>query len=67
MYLKRLKDLREDSDLTQEELATKLNLTQRAYSHYENGNRDIPLEVLIKVADIFDVTVDYLLERTNEK
>ena len=67
MYLKRLKDLREDSDLTQEELATKLNLTQRAYSHYENGNRDIPLEVLIKVADIFGVTVDYLLERTNEK
>lgn len=67
MYLKRLKNLREDSDLTQEELATKLNLTQRAYSHYENGNRDIPLEVLIKVADIFGVTVDYLLERTNEK
>ena len=67
MYLKRLKDLREDSDLTQEELATKLDLTQRAYSHYENGNRDIPLEVLIKVADIFGVTVDYLLERTNEK
>lgn len=67
MYLKRLKNLREDNDLTQEELASKLNLTQRAYSHYENGNRDIPLEVLIKIADIFEVSVDYLLERTNKK
>lgn len=63
MKLKRLRDLREDHDLTQEQLAKKINITQRAYSHYENGEREIPLEILIRLADFYDVTLDYLVDR----
>lgn len=65
MVLKRLKDLREDNDLTQVELAAVLNITQRAYSRYETGERAIPLEVLSTLADYYNVSVDYLLNRTN--
>lgn len=65
MVLKRLKDLREDNDLTQVELATVLNITQRVYSRYETGERAIPLEVLSTLADYYNVSVDYLLNRTN--
>jgi len=67
VILRRLKDLREDSDLTQEKLAKHLNITQRAYAHYEKGDREIPLEILIKFADYFDVSLDYITERTNER
>lgn len=66
MY-QRLRNLREDADISQEKMGQILNTSQRAYSHYENGTRDIPLIVLIKFADYFDVSVDYLLERTNNK
>ena len=65
MQFKRIKDLREDNDLTQVELATVLNITQRAYSRYETGERAIPLEVLSTLADYYNVSVDYLLNRTN--
>lgn len=61
MYLKRIKDLREDHDLTQETLAQILNITQRSYSHYENGDRNIPIEILIKLADYYQTSVDYLI------
>ena len=63
----RIKDLREDADLTQTELSRHLNISQRAYSHYENGTRDIPTSILIAIADFHNVSVDYLLKRTNCK
>lgn len=63
----RLRNLREDSDLTQMELGKLLHISQRAYSHYEAGTRDIPIEVLIGLADIYKVNVDYLLHRTDVK
>lgn len=63
----RIRDLREDADISQTEMGNHLNVSQRAYSHYENGTRDIPLNILVKFADYFDVSVDYLLERTNNK
>ena len=66
MKLERLRGLREDSDMSQKELAEKLNISQRTLSHYETGKRDIPTEMLIKVADYFNVSVDYLLERTDK-
>lgn len=66
MY-RRIRDLREDKDLKQEDLAKLLNCTQACYSNYENGRRDIPTEVLKALADFYNVSIDYLLERTNDK
>lgn len=63
----RIRNLREDSDMSQAELGKKLNVSQRAYSHYEAGTREIPIEVLKKLADIYDVSIDYLVNRTNNK
>ncbi|MCH5272748.1 MAG: helix-turn-helix transcriptional regulator [Lachnospiraceae bacterium] len=63
----RIKDLREDADLTQTQISQELNISQRAYSHYENGTRDIPTAILIALADYYDISIDYLLERTNHK
>lgn len=63
----RLKDLREDADLTQTEISQFLHVSQQAYSHYENGTRDIPTSILIALADFHDVSVDYILGRTNIK
>ncbi len=53
--------------MTQTELSRHLNISQRAYSHYENGTRDIPTGILIAIADFYNVSIDYLLERTNAK
>lgn len=66
MY-ERIRNLREDHDLKQAELASFLNCTQVCYSHYENGKRDIPTSVLILLADYYNTSVDYLLGRTSEK
>lgn len=66
MY-RRIRDLREDNDLHQEDLAKLLNCTQACYSNYENGKRDIPTEVLNQLADFYNVSVDYLMGRTNTK
>lgn len=66
MY-ERIRNLREDRDLKQADLAMLLNCTQACYSNYENGKRDIPCETLNILADFYDVSVDYLLGRTNEK
>ena len=63
----RIRDLREDRDLKQEDLAKVLNCTQACYSNYENGRRDIPTEILGTLADFYGVSVDYLLGRTNSK
>lgn len=66
MQIQRLKDLREDNDLTQEQVAEKLFITRSAYSNYELGIRDIPLDILGRIADLFNTSVDYLLDRTDE-
>ena len=63
----RIRDLREDRDLKQEDLAKVLNCTQACYSNYENGRRNIPTEILGKLADFYGVSVDYLLGRTGTK
>lgn len=65
--IKKIKDLREDNDLTQEELSKKLHISQRAYSYYETGKRDIPIPVVCDLADYYGVSVDYLLNRTKDK
>ena len=66
MY-ERIRNLREDKDLKQEDVAKLLNCTQACYSNYENGKRDIPTEVLDVLASFYDVSTDYLLGRTNVK
>ncbi len=63
----RLRDLREDNDLTQKELSKILHITQVAYSYYEIGKRSIPIDILIKLADYYNVSIDYIYYRTNEK
>ena len=62
----RIKDLREDRDLTQKEVSQYLNISQVAYSYYEINKRSIPLEILSKLADFYNTSTDYLLYRTNE-
>lgn len=66
MY-KRLRDLREDHDLSQTEVAKILHMSQTGYSKYETGENDIPTHVLISLADFYHTSVDYLLDRTNQK
>ncbi len=66
MY-RRIRDLREDNDLLQKDMAQLLGCTQVSYSHYELGKRDIPTDILLKLADYYHTSVDYLLGRTNEK
>ena len=63
----RLKDLREDMDLTQSELAAYLHIKQNTYSQYENGQRQIPIELLIALAKYYKTSTDYLLELTDVK
>ena len=63
MY-QRIRDLREDRDLTQQQIADYLSCAQRTYSGYELGQRDIPTEVLIKLANFYNVSIDYLLGQT---
>lgn len=64
---KRIRDLREDNDLKQREMAEILNCSQRVYSNYERGDLDIPTEVLIKLARHYGTSVDYILGLTNNK
>ncbi len=65
MYLRRLRDLREDHDLKQKDIAKLLGIHQTVYSRYERGFQTIPLELLVFLADYYNVSTDYLLERTN--
>ncbi len=67
MLYRRIRDLREDRDLTQREMGEILNCSQRVYSNYERGDLDIPTEILIKLADFHNVSVDYILNRTDKK
>lgn len=65
MIYQRIRNLREDKDMTQTQMAAILNCSQRIYSNYERGDVDIPTEILIKIADFHCVSTDYLLNRTN--
>lgn len=62
----RIKNLREDNDLTQREISKFLNISQVAYSYYELNKRSIPLELLSQLADFYNTSVDYLLFRTDD-
>ena len=66
MYYQRLKDLREDKDLKQKEVGAYLGIDQRVYSNYETGKREIPVRFVIKLADFYKTSTDYILGRTNE-
>lgn len=63
----RIRELREDSDLTQKFIASYLSVAQNTYSNYENGNREIPIAQLIRLAEYYNVNLDYLLGRTDVK
>lgn len=65
MYYPRLKDLREDNDLVQKEVAAFLGIDQRVYSNYEIGKREIPTRFLTLLADFYGTSTDYILGRTN--
>lgn len=64
-YYKRTRDLREDNDMTQQQVSDYLKMKQPQYSRYEKGYRDIPSDVLIALADLYNTTTDYILERTD--
>lgn len=66
MY-RRIRDLREDADMSQTELAKKLGMSQTGYSKYETGENDIPTAILIKLSEIYNVSVDYMLGISNIK
>ncbi len=66
MY-ERIRQLREDSDMTQRQMADYLSIHQTTYSDYELGNLNIPVPLLCKIADLFNTSVDYLVNRTNVK
>lgn len=66
MVFKNLRSIREDRDIRQKELAKYLNVSQNTYSQYETGVISLTAEVLIKLADYYDVSIDYLLDRTND-
>ena len=67
MIFKNIRNLREDNDKTQKELAEYLNIKQTTYSKYEIGKINIPIEMLIKLADFYDVSLDYLTGRDSKK
>lgn len=64
-YIKRIRDLREDMDLTQQDLADILATSQTMYARYERGANELPVRHLIKLADFYNVSADYILGRTN--
>ena len=66
MY-QRIRDLREDNDLTQTQIAQMLGMSQTGYSKYETGENDLPTQILIRLADFYHTSVDYLLGRTDQK
>lgn len=66
MLYQRIRELREAHDLTQVQMGKILSCSQRVYSNYERGELDIPTEILIKLADFYEVSVDYLLNRTEQ-
>jgi len=67
MYYPRLKDLREDQEMKQKEVAAFLGIDQRVYSNYETGKREIPTCFIIKLADLYHTSTDYILGRTKSR
>ena len=67
MYFQRIRDLREDMDLNQTQIADLLQIKQTVYSRYERGFQTIPIEHLLTLADFYNVSTDYILGRTNIK
>lgn len=67
MKFQRIQDLRIDSDLSQKKIGEILHISQRSYSHYETGSRNIPIEMLIRLADYYDTTIYYLVGITDNK
>ena len=67
MHFPRLLDLRQDADMNQTEIAELLGIDQRTYSNYETGKRDIPVRLLIALADYYKTSTDYILGRTNRR
>ena len=67
MKFQRMQDLRTDADMSQKQLSEILHISQRSYSHYETGSRNIPVEMLIRLANYYDISVDYLVGRTDKK
>lgn len=67
MKFQRIQDLRTDADMSQKQLSEILHISQRSYSHYETGSRNIPVEMLIRLANYYDISVDYLVGRTDRK
>ena len=67
MKFQRIQDLRRDADMSQKQLSEILHISQRSYSHYETGSRNIPVEMLIRLANYYDISVDYLVGRTDKK
>lgn len=67
MLYQRIRELREDADLSQQKMGEILKCSQRVYSNYERGELDIPTEILIKLANFHSVSVDYILNRTDKK
>lgn len=67
MIYKRIRDLREDADLTQKQVGEAINVPQRTYAYYESGQRMVPPQVLCALADFYNVSVDYILGRTDRR
>lgn len=67
VHYKRLRNLREDHDMTQKELARLLDCSQRIYSNYERGDVNIPTDILIKLSRFYNTSIDYLLDQTDVK
>lgn len=65
MQYKNLRNMREDNDIKQKEIAKYLNVSQNTYSQYETGVISLTAEILIKLSDYYNVSIDYLLDRTN--
>lgn len=65
-YYRRIRELREDHDLTQAAISRHLGMKQPQYFRYEQGYRDIPTDILIQLADLYNTSTDYILERTND-
>lgn len=66
-YLERLKELRESREIKQQVVAKHLNIAQNTYSQYENGKRDMPISMLIKICKYYDISADYVLGLTDKK
>ena len=67
MKFQRIQDLRIDADLSQKQISEILHISQRSYSHYETGSRNIPIEMLIRLANYYETSIDYLVGRTDKK